>query len=134
MEKRTAEWLRQADYDIDAAEYMYQRGYRMDKDKVIDIVDRFRQGIEARGVKARKVILYGSHAAGGETAESDIDLVVISEDFTGKGFWERIDILVNVIYEMAAPLEAVAMTPEEWEKGESFIVEFDRKEEVLYAA
>jgi HEPN domain-containing protein len=26
MEKRTAEWLRQADYDIDAAEYMYQGG------------------------------------------------------------------------------------------------------------
>jgi uncharacterized protein len=106
----------------------------MDKDKIIDIVDRFRQGIEARGVKAQKVILYGSHATGGETAESDIDLVIISEDFTGKGFWERIDILVDVIYEMAEPLEAVAMTPEEWEKGESFVVDFARDGEVLYAA
>lgn len=26
MERRTEEWLRQADYDIDAAEYMYQGG------------------------------------------------------------------------------------------------------------
>jgi HEPN domain-containing protein len=26
MEKRTEEWLRQADYDIDTAEYMYQGG------------------------------------------------------------------------------------------------------------
>ena len=106
----------------------------MDKDTVVEIVSRFRRGIEARGVKAQKVILYGSHATGTGTAESDIDVVVISEDFAGKGFWERIDILADVIYEMSAPVEAVAMTPEEWEKGGSFVVDFARKGEVLFAA
>jgi hypothetical protein len=34
----------------------------MDKGAVVKIVDRFRHGIEARGIKAQKVILYGSHA------------------------------------------------------------------------
>jgi predicted nucleotidyltransferase len=111
-----------------------QGDYLLDKGKVIKIVDRFRQGIEARGVKAQKVILYGSHAYGTSTIESDIDIVVISEDFSGKGFWERIDILSDVIYEISAPLEAVALTPDEWERGESFIVDFARDGEVLYAA
>jgi uncharacterized protein len=106
----------------------------LDKGTVIKIVDRFRQGIEARGVKAQKVILYGSHAYGTSTMASDIDIVVISEDFSGKGFWERIDILTDVIYELSAPLEAVALTPDEWERGESFIVDFARDGEVLYAA
>ena len=133
MEKRTEEWLRQADYDIDTAEYMYQ-GYFMDKGAVVKIIDRFRKEIEARGVIAQKIILYGSHASGTSEAVSDIDVVVISDDFTGKGYWERIDILTDIIYEMSAPLEAVAMTPEEWERGDSFIADFARHGEVLYAA
>ncbi len=106
----------------------------MDKDTVVDIVGRFRRGIEARGVRAQKVILFGSHAAGTGTTESDIDIVVISEDFAGKGFWERIDILSDVIYELSEPVEAVAMTPEEWEKGESFVADFASNGEVLFAA
>jgi hypothetical protein len=78
--------------------------------------------------------LYGSHATGVGKAASDIDVVVISEDFAGMGFWERIDLLADVIYEISSPLEAVAMTPDEWEKGESFVVDFARNGEVLYAA
>jgi len=76
----------------------------MDKVAVVKIIDRFRQEIETRGVIAQKIILYGSHASGMDAAVSDIDVVVISEDFAGKGYWERIDILTDVIYEMSAPL------------------------------
>jgi predicted nucleotidyltransferase len=106
----------------------------MDKGAVVKIIDQFRQGIEARGIKAQKVILYGSQAVGTSAAASDIDVVIISEDFAGKGYWERIDILADVIYEISAPLEAVAMTPDEWERGDSFVVDFARNGEVLYAA
>jgi len=35
---------------------------------------------------------------------------------------------------MFAPVEAVAMTPDEWERDESFVVDFARHGEVLYAA
>lgn len=106
----------------------------MDKGAVIKIIDRFRQKIETRGVTAQKIILYGSHASGTSSAVSDIDVVVISDDFVGKSYWERIDILTDVIYEMSTPLEAVAMTSEEWERGDSFIADFARHGEVLYAA
>ena len=106
----------------------------MDKGAVVKIIERFRQEIEARGVSAQKIILYGSHAIGTGAAFSDIDVVVISDDFAGKGYWERIDILTDVIYEMSAPLEAAAMTPQEWERGDSFIADFACHGEVLYAA
>ena len=69
----------------------------MDKDAVVEIVDRFRRGLEARGIRPQKVILYGSRATGAATCDSDIDVVVISSDFSGKGFWERVDLL-EVLY------------------------------------
>jgi len=106
----------------------------MDKGAVVKIIDRFRQEIQNRGIIAQKIILFGSHASGTSAAVSDIDVVIISDDFAGKGYWERIDILTDVIYAMSAPLEAVAMTPEEWERGDSFIADFARHGEVLYAA
>ena len=106
----------------------------MDKAAVVDIVDRLRQGIEGRGIKVQRVILYGSYATGTGKGGSDIDVVVISDDFATKSYWERIDILTDAIYEIFAPVEAVAMTPDEWEQGDSFVVDFARNGEVLYAA
>ena len=106
----------------------------MDKSAVVAIVARLRRGIEARGIRPQKVILYGSYADGTHREGSDIDVVIISDDFAGKGYWERIDILADAIYEIFAPIEAVAMTPEEWERGDSLIAAFARKGEVLFAA
>jgi predicted nucleotidyltransferase len=106
----------------------------MDKRAVLDVVARLRQGVEARGIRPQKVILYGSYADGTHREGSDIDVVIISEDFAGKGYWERIEILADAIYEVFAPVEAVAMTMEEWERADSQIAAFARKGEVLYAA
>jgi uncharacterized protein len=93
-----------------------------------------RREIENRGIKPQKIILYGSHSLGSSAAGSDIDVVIISSDFAAKTYWERIDILTDAIYEIFAPIEAVAMTPEEWERGDSAVVEFARNGGVLYAA
>jgi predicted nucleotidyltransferase len=106
----------------------------VDKSAVVAIVARLRQAIEARGVRPQRVILYGSYADGTYREESDIDVVIISDDFAGKSYWDRVDILADAIYEVFAPIEAVAMTPEEWERDDSFIAAFARKGEVLYAA
>jgi len=106
----------------------------VDKSAALDIIGRLRQEIEARGIRTQKVILYGSYSDGTQREGSDIDVVIVSDDFAGKGYWERIDILAEAIYEIFAPIEAVAMTREEWEHGDSPIAAFARKGEVLYAA
>ncbi len=106
----------------------------MDKKTVVPLVERFVRELQKRGVQPRQVILYGSQASGTATEASDIDVVVISEDFSGKSYWERIDILAEAIYEVYAPLEAVAMTPEEWRSGDAMIVDLAGNGEVLYAA
>ena len=103
----------------------------MNKSEVLDIVKRFKNAIESKGVKINKLILYGSYAKGSPERHSDIDLVVISEDFEGKSFWERIDVLTDAIYEVFEPIEAIAMTPEEWEQGDSMICEFAKDGEMI---
>ena len=57
-----------------------------------------------------------------------------ANDFIGKDYWERIDILTDVIYELFIPIEAIAMTQEEWEKGDTFVTDFARDGQVLFAA
>lgn len=103
----------------------------MDQSAVLEVVGRFRKALEARGVVPEKMILYGSHARGTAGETSDVDLVVISRDFERKTFWQRIDLLSDAIYEVPEPIEAVAMTPEEWEAGDSPLVDFAKNGQVV---
>lgn len=103
----------------------------MDKKSVLEIISDFRKVIESKGIRVNKLILFGSYATGKYKEGSDIDLVVISEDFNEKNYWERIEILSAAIYDIFAPIEAVAMTPEEWKKRESCIFDYAKNGKVI---
>lgn len=104
----------------------------MDKRAVLNIISRFSKAIESRGIRIDKLILFGSYATGRYRQDSDIDIVVISRDFDDKDYWERIDILSSAIYQVFEPIEAVAMSLEEWESGQSLIVDYAKNGRVLY--
>lgn len=104
----------------------------MDKSAVYKIITAFRKAIEAEGIRADKMILFGSYATGQSREDSDIDIVVISRDFQNKSYWERIDILSNAIYRVLEPIEASAFTPEEWQREDSIIVDFAKNGVVVY--
>ncbi len=106
----------------------------MDKSAVLKLIRQFKDILEKKGIMIERIVLYGSYAAGTQREGSDIDLVVISNDFSGMSYWQRIDLLSAAIYEVFKPIEAVAMTQAEWEKGDSFIVDFARNGEVVFAA
>jgi predicted nucleotidyltransferase len=100
----------------------------MDKNDVLNIIHRYRIALEELGVNVEKMILFGSYATGTYHEGSDIDLVVISKDFSGKGFWDRIHILAKALRIVFEPIEATAMTPEEFESGDSMIALFAKEE------
>lgn len=96
----------------------------MGQDAALDAVRQFRLGLARRGVSAERVIVFGSYARGTARQDSDIDVVVISNDFAGRDLWERIQLMTPAISEVHAPIEAIAMTPQEWAAGDSPVVEF----------
>lgn len=98
----------------------------MGEDAVIKTVRQFKKVLESANVQVEELILFGSHAAGTAREASDIDLIVISSSFADKSYWERIDILSEAIYTLFAPIEASAFTPEEWQAGESLLMDYAR--------
>jgi predicted nucleotidyltransferase len=105
----------------------------MDKKAVLAILSDFKKAIESVGVRPQKMILFGSYAQGSQRPDSDIDIVVISEDFEKKSYWERIDILSAAVFKVFKPIEAVAMTQREWDAGDSMICNYARNGEVVYS-
>lgn len=99
----------------------------MDKKAALKALRRFRRALEARGVRVSQMVLFGSLAAGAGREDSDIDVVVVSQDFAGKSFGERIEILTDAICAVLDPIDAVAMTPREWERGDSMFADYARE-------
>lgn len=106
----------------------------MDKTAALDAIARFSKAIEAKGIRINKLILYGSYARGDYREGSDIDLILISEDFNNRDYWSRIDLLSEAIYDVFEPIEVVGFTPEEWDQQTSPLYDYAKQGEILYAA
>jgi uncharacterized protein len=98
----------------------------VDQTTVIKTLRQFKQALESRDIQVEKLILFGSQASGTAREDSDIDVFVISPGFADKGYWERIDILSEAIYQVFAPIEATAFTPEEWKNKRSLLIDYAR--------
>lgn len=103
----------------------------MDKKAALKALFLFRNALEKRNINVNKLILFGSYATDTFHEGSDIDVVVISRDFEGKDFWERIKIMSKAIYEVFEPIEAIAFTPQEWDAGDSIIYEYAKNGEII---
>ena len=104
----------------------------MDKAAVLTIIDDFQKALLCEQIRPQKIILFGSYACGTARPDSDIDLIVVSDDFEDKDYWQRIDILSSAVYKVFKPIEAVAMTTREWQRGDSRMAELARDGQVVY--
>ena len=105
----------------------------MVKKNVLDLLQEFQKALENQHVHVKKIILYGSWAHGNAHDDSDIDVVVISDSFKEKDYWERIEVLSQAIYKIFVPIEAVAMTQEEWDNKASSVCEYAKDGEVVFS-
>ena len=89
----------------------------------------------ARDFHPDRIILFGSHAYGKPTKDSDIDLLVVMP-FEGRHTEQAIRILdkLNVL----APLDLLVRTPEQMKErlvlGDTFISEILERGKVMYEA
>jgi len=82
------------------------------------IVQRFRDQLEKMGIHPEKVMLYGSQATGTAREGSDIDLIVISNDWEKFNQRERLEILGIASARILEPVQAQGFTPIEISKDQ----------------
>jgi predicted nucleotidyltransferase len=89
----------------------------MVKRKVRAAVEFLDRCLRQAGVTPSKIILFGSQAKGKATGESDIDVVIISEDFRNKDILERAAMTkeaeIKTLKKFMIPLDILTLTPEE---------------------
>ncbi len=92
----------------------------MVKEQLSQIIKEYISELEKK-ITVTKVILYGSFAYGEPHAGSDIDLVIISPDFSKMKPLERLEFLSLATRKNRVPIEAIGYTSEEFARAENYI-------------
>lgn len=82
------------------------------------IIPEYQQQLEKMGISCQKILLYGSYARGKQHEGSDIDLVVISDDWKKLSQRERLELLGIAAARILQPIQAVGFTSDEILKKE----------------
>lgn len=95
------------------------------RQKIEKIIRKYKKELKNLGINAEKIVLYGSYAAGRPRQDSDIDLIVISDDFQDLNLRERLEVLGLAAGRVFEPIEALGYTKKEieLEGKESFVGE-----------
>lgn len=95
--------------------------------------------LKESGVKVSKAVLFGSQAKGSAKRESDIDVVIVSNDFVNKDIFERAEMIVNAeektVTKFVVPIDVLLMTVKEYNRKDSITAAAAREEgRLLYSA
>lgn len=76
-------------------------------------VRKYVLALRENGVQVQQVLLYGSHARNQAHRDSDIDIIILSENFTDKNLLERLQILGMARRNVPEQVQAYGFTPQE---------------------
>jgi len=91
---------------------MFRESVKMDKRTAIKNIKIFVEKLE-RDFKIEKIIFFGSRARGKHKEESDIDLIIVSPDFKGMNFFERVSKMYEY-WDLEMPVDFICYTNEEF--------------------
>lgn len=57
--------------------------------EVLDVLERFLKIIKNAGINVDRAVLFGSYAKGHQNKWSDIDIAIVSPEFSGIAFYDR---------------------------------------------
>ena len=85
--------------------------------KITEAIAQYKRNLEKLGVRVAELILFGSHAKGTAGEESDIDLLVISEDLKKFDLLDRLCLLGRARMGIYHSMEILGATPEEYKNA-----------------
>lgn len=69
----------------------------------------------SQDIKIENILLFGSRAEGKFNKHSDVDLIIVSPDFEGMNFFERVSKMYDY-WEIDLPVDFLCYTPKEFNK------------------
>jgi len=104
----------------------YFMGEKRIKPAVIKIVKYFVERLEQDGVKVDKIAVFGSHFKGNAGVDSDIDLIIVSENFRRKNLFKRTDMVYkaygDTVRKFTVAMDIIMETPEEFNSDFGVVV------------
>lgn len=85
-------------------------------DKSVQSILKYIQELERHKIPIQKAVLFGSYAKGSVKPESDIDVALISEVFSGDRFKDR-QRIIPLRRNIDSRIEPLPFTPEDFDNG-----------------
>lgn len=84
-----------------------------------------------RGLRLDRVVLFGSYAQKQTRKDSDVDIAIVSEDFSGKDIFARAQMVrglrTGLTHRFAKPFDILFISKEEWKKKDSLMINYVRQ-------
>jgi predicted nucleotidyltransferase len=91
----------------------------MVENSVTEIIQYLKNSLFENGLSIDKIAVFGSYKKGNYTDQSDLDLIIITDDFSGKDIFERaemtMDAEIKTLRKFMIPLDILKMTHEEYD-------------------
>ncbi len=87
----------------------------MDK-AVKQTIKEYEKRLESLGIKVQKSVVFGSQRRGNAMRSSDIDLLIVSDDFTDMDLWDRLCLLGRARVGIRKPMEILGLTEDEFSR------------------
>jgi len=108
----------------------------MAQKRTSEIIKFLNECLQEKGLNVSKIVVFGSQARRTATEESDIDIAIISEDFTKKNIFKRANLTkdaeIRTIKKFMVPLDIITLTPEEYDNRTSLAAEYAHEGKVVY--
>ncbi len=93
----------------------------------LKIAHEFIDAIIASGFPLKKAILFGSYARNEQRKDSDIDLALIADEFTGVGYFDlKHFVNIKISRKEYTPIEAHTFNTSYFSSGDPFIREIEK--------
>ncbi len=95
------------------------------EDSIVEVLRKYIEELERNNIKISEAIIFGSHARGTAREESDIDIALVSVDFTGDRF-EDCQRIIPLRRKIDSRIEPMPFRPEDFYNGGMLAEEIKR--------
>ena len=103
----------------------------LEKDSIVEKVRRYIEELEKHHIYIIEAILFGSYVKGNAKPESDIDVALISDEFTGDRFEDRRKI-VPIRRKIDSRIEPLPFKREDFKNGGTMAEEIKKMGETIF--